>query len=153
MFPSPSVANTRACPNLIHLSFISLHLHSRIHYQNIPRLHTATCQAMEVVESVLPYICIGDLCTGIWFGIIASLALNVLLGPTNIYKFIKGIFPIQRRVLPIHLRGRGNTCLQPISSACCNLSQQRRELRPSRRFQGAAESKKGRARRLYRPCC
>lgn len=42
------------------------------------------------------------LCTCIWFDIVDRLVVNILLGITYMKNLIEAIFPMKRRVLPIH---------------------------------------------------
>lgn len=93
-----------ACPSLIRLSFIPAQWRTKIRCRNLPRLRTAPWYATKVVEIIPLHICIGDLCPRIWFGVVNTLALNVLLGTTYINKLIEGIFLMRRWVVPIHSR-------------------------------------------------
>lgn len=57
---------------------------------------------MKVLGSIFPLIRIGELFTCIWFGIVANVAVNVLLGATCINKSIKEILFMERQVGPIN---------------------------------------------------
>lgn len=59
---------------------------------------------MEIVWNILQHIRIGDLYTRIWFGIVDSMAVNELIGTTYTDILIKGIFPMEQQVMPIHSR-------------------------------------------------
>lgn len=103
MYPSTCFVGTGASSNLISMSFIPLQWCLKICYGNLPDLQTAR-HALENFGTIFLHISIRDLCTRVWFGNAESLAVNVIFCKRYIDKLIKGIFPMERLVVPIHWR-------------------------------------------------
>lgn len=57
---------------------------------------------MEVIATIPLHIGMEDLCTSIWFCIVNNFATNVLLGKMDMDNFLTGIFPTERRIVPLH---------------------------------------------------
>lgn len=57
-------------------------------------------QAIFVIVIVLLHLYIGDLEVCAWFGAVEILAVSVLLGTSFIDRFIKVIFPGERKIVP-----------------------------------------------------
>lgn len=51
---------------------------------------------------ILLHLNIGDLYVRVWFGVVKKRTGKVLLGTPFIEKFVKGIFPQDGFILPIH---------------------------------------------------
>lgn len=49
---------------------------------------------------ILP-ILVDDFLVRVWFGIVENLGANLLIGKTFVDCFVKGIFPIELKVVPI----------------------------------------------------
>lgn len=64
-----------------------------------PWLTAAGRQEISVIENILLHVRIGDLQVRVFFGVVKSLALSVILWKSFIYRSIKGIFPGERKIL------------------------------------------------------
>lgn len=65
-----------------------------------PGFTAATRQTVDVQGLTLWHVKLGDLRVRIWFGVLAGLAVVVLLGTKFIVKFVTGTFPLQLKVVP-----------------------------------------------------
>lgn len=62
----------------------------------------ATKLAINVEGTILLHVRLGDLIVRTWFGVVANLAVPLRLGTSYIDRFVKGIFPQYRKVVPFH---------------------------------------------------
>lgn len=59
----------------------------------------ANPSVVSIEGIVSPFVPRGDLHLRAWFGLVANLAVDVLLGTSFINRCIKGIFPSERKIV------------------------------------------------------
>lgn len=67
-----------------------------------PGLTAADRQEISILEVILLHVRIRDLRIKSWFGIVENLSVSVLLERNFLDRFIKDIFPSERKVVPYH---------------------------------------------------
>lgn len=67
---------------------------------NVPRLHTATNQAITIEDAIPLHICIGNIHVCVWFGIVENLAVDVLVETSFIKGSVRSIFLAEGKVVP-----------------------------------------------------
>lgn len=72
----------------------------RIQQGSLTKLRTATKQLVQVEGRILFYVRFESIHTKVWFGIVPSLAVEMLLDTSFIDIFTRGIFPFERKVVP-----------------------------------------------------
>lgn len=99
MCPVNGVFETSAGPNLLHADMVKLDWKSPIRVIDKRRLSSAINQKVEDVDTII-HINMGEARVRVTFGIIKNLAVPVLLRTSFIAKFVKGIFPTERKIVP-----------------------------------------------------
>lgn len=59
-------------------------------------------EALTYERQDTPHVRFGAPCVRVWFGIVSSLAIDMLLCSSFIDRFVHGIFPSDRKVVPLH---------------------------------------------------
>lgn len=68
-----------------------------------PKVSTATKQPSQLDGRILLSLQLGNITTRVWFDITRHPAVDILLCTTFIDRFIRGIFPSERKVVPWNL--------------------------------------------------
>lgn len=66
----------------------------------MPSLQTATKEHMKLGGTILLHLCIGDICTRVWFDTVPHLAVNTLEGRPFNDLLVHKIFLAERKVVP-----------------------------------------------------
>ena len=99
-----AILDTGAGPNLASKELLERSWLPRIRPTTDPGLTAATRQRIHVDGKILLTVRLGDLTARVYFGIVERLAVPLLLGTSFIDRFIDGVFPRTRQVVPIHSR-------------------------------------------------
>lgn len=102
MYTAHCLLDTGAGINIIRSSLVPTSWFKRIKRDKLPTLQTATKQPLSMDGFILLNLRLGDLNTRIWFGVAPHLALDIFLGTAFIDRFIRSIFPSERKVVPWH---------------------------------------------------
>lgn len=104
LHPLTVVLDTGAGPNLVDKRWLPSSWHDRIQPSPVANLSAAANQPIPVIGVILLHVRLGDLCTKVWFGVVERLVTPCLLGTSFSDRFIKAIFCMDRKVVPIHSR-------------------------------------------------
>lgn len=102
MYPANCFLNTKADVKLIYPSTLSREWNHCIKRKNLPTICTAAKEPLPLDGLILPPLCLGDLCTRIWFDVALHLTMDILLDTSFIDRFLRGIFPSERKILLWH---------------------------------------------------
>lgn len=100
--PNKCLLDTATGLNLINANLIHLEWINRVKHTDLPRFRTATKEPIHLQGTILLHHQIGNLNTRVWFSIFPNLAVDLLLGTSFVDRFIRGIFPGERKVEPWH---------------------------------------------------
>lgn len=100
MLPTVGILDTGAGPNLVDSQLLPLSWSSKVKPVADPGLTAAGKQTITVEGVILLHVQLGDLRVRVWFGVVKNLAVSVLLGTSFIDRFVTGIFPPERKVVP-----------------------------------------------------
>lgn len=89
-----SLLDMGAWVNLVHPSLISTCSNHRIKRHDFLRLRIATRKPIQLNGWILLYLCLGDKCTLLWFGIARFLAVDIFLGTAFMDRIIRENVPI-----------------------------------------------------------
>ena len=98
--PKTVVLDTGAGPNLVNRNDLPREWMKKIRLIRNVKLTSASRNAMNLVGVLPLFIRMGDLKVRVWFGVVENLAVPVLLGTSYIDRFVQGIFPQERKVVP-----------------------------------------------------
>lgn len=101
---SISVYDTGKGPNLIRTSFISLKCRDRIRPVVIVSLRSATDNLVQAIGKIMLFLQLGERHVRVYFGNLDNLAVQLLAGTSFIDSFVKGVFPMGCRIIPIRTR-------------------------------------------------
>lgn len=96
------VLDTVAGKHLTDSLFIPSSRKSKIKRISVPSLSTAGRQSISAIGVIMLHFCIGDVMVRAWFGVVDNLAVFVTFRISFIDRFVKGIFPSERKVVPYH---------------------------------------------------
>lgn len=102
MSPVVCLLDTGADLNLVNASMIPPQWAARIKRQNLPRLRTATKEPLALDGTIILHLRLGDLRVRVCFGVVPNLVVDFLLGTSFSDRFIRGIFPSERKIVPWH---------------------------------------------------
>ena len=101
MVPTPILLDTGATINLIHYDFLPEEWKSKMRQYKGKTVRTANDGGIHILGVIKLRVQLGDLKVNVWFGVSRNLIQRVILGTPFYYRFIKGIFPQERKVVPI----------------------------------------------------
>lgn len=100
MLITQRLLDTRARLSLDNKMLIPQPLKHRIYREALPKLWAATKQLLHAERKIRLDVRFGFLFDRVWFGIVFSLAADNCLGTIFNNRFILGIFPSDRKVIP-----------------------------------------------------
>lgn len=98
--PSNYLSDARAIPSLLQKTIFKPDCLLPRRVSNIRQLNNATNQRVEVFVTVALHVYIANFCILGMFVIIRNLAALVLFGSSVIDKFVKSIFPTEKKIVP-----------------------------------------------------
>ena len=100
LLPQTVILDTGAGPNLVDYGRLPEKWKKKIKKVKRVSMTSASKDKMNLVGVIPIVIRLGDLKVRVWFGVIEELAVPVLLGTSFADRFIQGIFPQERKVVP-----------------------------------------------------
>jgi hypothetical protein len=100
MITTPVLVDTGATMNLIAAKFLPPEWRSKIRPYNGREVESANKTTLTILGLLPLYVRMGDLKVKVWFAVTQDLCARVLLGTPFIDRFIKGMFPPERKIVP-----------------------------------------------------
>lgn len=100
--PYSVILDTGAGPNHISKRTLPTEWHDRMKFVDDSAPMAATKQAVKVEGAMLLHVSIGDLSVRVCFGVVTTLAVQLLFGTSFFDRFVKAIFPKERQIVPQH---------------------------------------------------
>ena len=100
MVATPLLVDTGATMNLIHVHFLPKKWHAAIQPYTGSIVQSANKSPLSLLGVIRLCLRLGDLQVKVRFGVVRELVTRILVGAPFIDKFVAGIFPPERRIVP-----------------------------------------------------
>lgn len=100
--PNTCLLDTGRGVNIINSRPIQGNCKQKIKNHLTPKFQTAIKEPLTFLETILLLVHIGTLRDEVWFGLVENLAVDILLGTHYIERYIRRIFPGERKGVPCH---------------------------------------------------
>lgn len=95
------IDDTNAVSNDINKTYLCPDCKFHINHLNAPKFRAAK-KLIKMRKGILLIGKMGPLQVRTWFGVVKSLAVDILFGTTHIECCIKGVIPMDRKIVPIY---------------------------------------------------
>lgn len=102
MNPTTSMLDTGDGPNLVSKELLPPKWQHLVKPSRDAGLMEAKKESVDIQGVILIQIILEDLCMHAWFGGVPRIAVPMWMGTSFIDHFFKGIFPQEKRLLPMH---------------------------------------------------
>lgn len=102
--PTVSVFKPGTGLSLVCTSFLPVECHDHLHSIHNMSLNSVQNNPVNLISKIMLFIQLADLHTCAHFGLVHNLVVPLLIGISFIDRYVKGVFPFERCIVPIQSR-------------------------------------------------